>query len=604
MKKLVLFSFYFLVFTFLRAQDTIYWCNFDQPSDTVGWRLTNGSQPNYWMVGADGSVSGNGLFITHDGVINTYDGAPSVVFASRRVVLPRGVSRIAFDWRCNGLMRYGVIYDFLRVVLLPVDVPLIAGVVPEGMGRIPYDVDDPYGGGSGLAISEDYIAVDGGMPLCSSNVWASHSYDVCLEESDTFNLVFFWYNTSGEYYQPPAAIDNLLISTPACPRPAGLHTDPLTPTGFTLHWSDFSRGATTEWLVELCTAAQSYGQGTQYVGHDTAYVFSGLTPDADYRVYVRAVCGGDTLDTVSLGVHTPCSLLTSVPYIQNFQSVPAGTLPPCWRVLSTHGNVTVQMLNWDTSTMRLSWNTSSRPYCYVVLPGIDETVLPMTGLQLSFLCKASNNFSTAFDVGLMTNPSDVGSFVPVSTVTAVDGEWEECVVEFAGHSGSYIAIRDAGSNIMGEVVSFDDFVVSQVAACQQVRHLEVTHTGTTGARVVWRACMGTVNVPTAYEVRVVPDDTAASRPWPDTGGVQLSCSEPQCLLTGLQPNTAYRVWVRAQCANDNLSGWSSVALPGGRHGCCRHGGGGHRQQPCDGCADIVLLPLYDVPEPVHSPRVG
>jgi hypothetical protein len=537
------------------AQDTVYWCDFDHPTDTSGWQMVNGSQPNYWMVGAGGSVMGNGLFITDNGLINTYDNVRSVVFAYKRVVLPRGVSRIAFDWRCNGLMRYGIISDFLRVLLLPVDVPLIAGVVPEGMGRIPYDIYDPYG--SGLNISEDYIAVDGGMPLCSSNVWVSHSYDVCLEEADTFNLVFFWNNVGNESHQPPAAIDNLLISTPVCPQPVWLHTDPLTPTGFTLQWSDFTQGATTEWLVELCTAAQSFGQGAQYMVNDTAFVFSGLISDADYRVYVRALCDGDTLDTVSLGVHTPCGLLT-IPYRQDFHSVPAGTLPPCWRVLSTHGDVSVQMENWDTSTMCLGWNTSSRPYCYVVLPGIDEAVSPMTGLQLSFSCKAPTGFSNAFDVGVMANPSDIGSFVPVSTVTAASNEWEECVVEFAGHSGSYIAIRDAGSNIRRESVSFDNFVVSQAAACQQVRHLEVTHTGTTGARVVWRACMGTVNVPMGYEVYVVPDDTTEPGSWPDTGGVLLSCTEPQFLLTELLPNTAYRVWVRAQCANDSLGDWSSV----------------------------------------------
>ena len=115
----------------------------------------------------------------------------------------------------------------------------------------------------------------------------------------------------------------------------------------------------------------------------------------------------------------------------------------------------------------MGWHTSPLPYGYVVLPGIDEDVCPIGGLQLSFLCSAERGFSKAFDVGVMTNPSDVGSFVPVSRVTAGSTEWEECVVEFTGQSGSYIALRDANNNIMSCNVLFDNFEVSRAAACQQ-----------------------------------------------------------------------------------------------------------------------------------------
>ena len=105
----------------VRSQEMVYSCNFDQPTDTAGWVLLNGSQPNRWRIGTDNTMSSNAMYITNvSTTVNYYNyELPSEVFAYRRLELRAGDYRISYDWRCVGERRY----DFFRVFLVPDSVP-------------------------------------------------------------------------------------------------------------------------------------------------------------------------------------------------------------------------------------------------------------------------------------------------------------------------------------------------------------------------------------------------------------------------------------------------------------------------------------------------
>ncbi|MBO4600349.1 MAG: fibronectin type III domain-containing protein, partial [Bacteroidales bacterium] len=533
------------------AQDTLYWCDFDQPGDTSGWRFTREYQSHWWIIGSDSNMSSRMLFVTYNGVDNEYssDEPSSVSFAYRRIVLQRGAYRFSYDWRCNGRRDGDTAYDYMRVLLVPGMAAPIGGWVPDGMGTM-----------SDAVLPEGYVPLDGNSPLCASPVWVSHSSDCFVEDSGVYTLVFMWYSTVGQW-NSPAAVDNLAVTSPVCPQAGHLFVSPLAPTEFTMHWSDFSEGNTSHWQVELCTASQTVGQGTSQTVQDTMADFTNLTPNTDYWVYVSPLCDSDTVVPVVMHVHTPCAGLDSLPYTQNFETAAVGRLPQCWRVLRNDGNATVRS---DGVGNALQWRIAHSGYCCVVLPSVDGNALTSGNLQLSFRCKEQSGyvrFSHEFEVGLLSNPDDVGSFVPIGRVMVNSEQWERCVVEFDGYSGESIAILDRGNDLIEGYVWFDDFEIGEASACQPVEHLTVGGTSAAGTMVGWELPRGTLHEPSGYEVRVEPVDTLVSNPLePGAASLLFRSTEPRCIVSGLQPYTTYRAWVRAQCADSVYGEWRHVGF--------------------------------------------
>lgn len=551
MKKLLFVVVCMMAVPLSWAQDTVYECDFDQPWDTAGWMFAGEYQSHFWAIGTPSNMSSGGLFVTCNGTDNTYYlyGGRSVSYAYRRIVLPRGVFRFSYDWRCNGWRNdYGA-YDYMRVLLVRGAVSPIEGRVPTGMGTV-----------SSNNLPEGYTALDGSVPLCGSTTWVSHSSDCFVEDSGMYTLVFMWYSIVVQY-DPPAAVDNLVVARPQCPQPGLPYVSPLTSTAFTARWRDFSEGNTDNWQVELCTASQTIGQGVRRLVQDTSAVFTGLTPNSDYMVYISALCGSDTTAPVGLHVHTPCAGLVSLPDTQTFATTSVGSLPSCWRMLKTGGNAMAYSYG---DGQVLQWQMAQSGYCCVVLPNVDEDATPSGNLQVSFsVCREHSllPYSHTFEIGLLPSPGYIGSFIPISQVVVNSDQWERCVVEFDGYSGGNIAILDMGNPFVIGYALFDDFVISRAVACQPVDHLTVSRTTATGTMVEWEPCRGTVHPPIGYEVWLELADLSAEMPSePDTAWLQYYSTEPRCTVSGLLPDTTYRAWVRAQCDGGAYSQWECVAF--------------------------------------------
>ena len=425
-----------------RAQDTVYACDFDQPGDTAGWHLLNGIQVNRWVIGRDSSMSSNAMFIANvDTFTNYYDRSMayrSVIYAYRQVILPRGLCHISYDWRCTGWNGWerdftsaaDLLSDYMRVALVPDSLSFTAGAMPGEEGFSTNSV--PTGG----------IAIDGGSPLTEwdysgslisevppQSVWHTYTNDVVIMEEDTFWLVFFWIDESlmvwideaweNAVAQPPAAVDNIVIRVDPCPTPLGVHVENLTDRSFDVCWTDLSGGRATQWLVELCLEPDTQGQGMIYTAYDTSISFPSVWSDTNYTVYIRPVCSSDTGEsTMQIQVHTPCVLIDSLPYIENFDSMINGQFVPCWTRLG-RDSTDIYCQNG-----KLRWGLNGpRAARYVVLRGINTDWFPINELQFSFRCR---NVDLHYpEVGVMTDPIDTGSFVsvPVIVLDTDDGDY-------------------------------------------------------------------------------------------------------------------------------------------------------------------------------------
>ncbi len=559
----------------VQAQNVIYSCDFEDESDSAGWVFLNGTQANQWYIGTDmNNVGSRALFVSdQDSSTNQYtNSVRSVAYAYREFDMAVGGYFLSYNWHAYGESSY----DFLRVFLAPSSATIAAGYLPDGSTSSNH---------FGNTVPAGWIPLDGSSRLYGMSTWQYYECEFNITTADTYKLVFMWCNDGTAGMNPPAAVDNIVLTQPTCARPAMPYVMNLTTTSFDLYWSDMAGGNSGEWVVEIDSATQAHGMGTVYTASDTTITFTGLTPNTEYTLWITAVCGGtDSSMPLRYQVHTPCGFLTALPYFQDFEAVLSGSYVStsfvnCWTRLNdgtTYFGYPYVSNNTNYShnggSKGLYWYNSSTAGTYgsyqcVVLPGIDTDSVALRNVQLSFWgVSTQSSYVPMLEVGVMTNPSDVLSFVPIQTVSIPSTDWDQFVIDFGGYNGpaNFIAIR-ALSTTGPWYAALDEFKIERRPDCQSVYHLAVSNTGTTGTVLTWDI-HGNDSMAASYQVRI--DSLGSAMPptvWMDSTDVifhpiRFTTTEPRCLVTGLMPDMEYRALVRALCVNDSLGEWDSLVF--------------------------------------------
>ena len=79
-----------------------------------------------------------------------------------------------------------------------------------------------------------------------------------------------------------------------------------------------------------------------------------------------------------------------------------------------------------------------------ILPPVDVTTLPINTLQLTFDARQnSTSYPFVLEVGVMTDPTDINTFMLVSTITCQSTTYTNYEIPLSQYSGTgaYIAIR-------------------------------------------------------------------------------------------------------------------------------------------------------------------
>ncbi|PZR21395.1 MAG: hypothetical protein DI539_08130 [Flavobacterium psychrophilum] len=253
--------------------------NFD--SGAHNFSLSNGTQPNIWVVGSATSLSpSNSLYVTNDnGVTNGYNvNLASVVHAYRDITIPAGAGEISvtFDYKVVGESGW----DYIRVWMVPTT------FVPTTGTQI-----------TAAAVGAGDRVQLGGNFSTTPN-WTNASFDtpVANYATQTRRLVFEWRNDGIFGDQPAGAIDNVNVSVVTCPKPSNLTVTNVTNTNATLDWTE--PGSATSWEVVHMPAAGAVAPTDTTTGIPVNGN-SELTPAAgtfvygtQYVYYVRSLCGG------------------------------------------------------------------------------------------------------------------------------------------------------------------------------------------------------------------------------------------------------------------------------------------------------------------------
>lgn len=245
--------------------------NANNEDESLDWVLENGSQTNYWMVGAGTNNGGSkAMYITNDGTNNSYNtSSTSYSFAYAVFQFDAGEYAYSYDWKADGESSY----DYLRAAVVPNVVEITAG----GYCGFNNTSGMPTGG----------IAIDGAYRMNLQSNWQTQSGTFTIATSGAYKVVFFWYNDFSSGTQPPAAIDNISIVRNTCPSPMSL-TATVNGSDVDFSWTDTLNSS---WDVVYGNTGFDPNSSSNINTVSSTSTQELALADGFYDVYVRANCG-------------------------------------------------------------------------------------------------------------------------------------------------------------------------------------------------------------------------------------------------------------------------------------------------------------------------
>ncbi|MBP5496389.1 MAG: fibronectin type III domain-containing protein [Bacteroidales bacterium] len=508
--------------------------DFENGNENAAWRMETGNPVSRWQIGIPNGYSDSLLFVTNNGTDASYGSTIAEAWAYRDFQLSGATEyEIRFRWLCNGHSSYAYMHAMVgEPAPILVSTNYFDDVYPEGSVLI-----------GKFALQDD---------------WKTTRYVLGSENDNTVRRLYFrWRNVYNSVYPPGAVIDNVQIVPYHCPRPVDVTFE-----GATAHDAFISFSS-----AGIEQVAWQYVMGVGDIDPDTvsdvvaiqgtSIQLSGLQSSTNYTLYVRSVCDNGYYSAWSDGVafQTLCDPL-SLPYYEDFTPGDnhSGNLPDCWSSLAPETGIHSpyisenSMLDDGGSVLRFAGNNTTD--ALVILPEVlsDYSV---NNLRLSFLMRTGSGYPSLI-VGVMSDPDDISTFVPVDTVQTVESQAVNRMDIFFDHyqgSGTYIALISDYAGEYDFLIDLDDLVLEEAPLCHAPSDLRATNVSQHSATLWWTPA----NDEQAWEIAYGTEDFN-----PDSANNICVANVNPFVLTGLDEGTFYGCYVRALCSSGEYSEWSPL----------------------------------------------
>lgn len=507
-----------------------YTFDFEDDDENVNWALSNSPGDNKWYIGDvvhQGNDGTNALYISKNGTAHQYNtSSQGQSWAYRDIYFdPAFEYNLSFYWMAKGEEDYGV-WDYMKVYIG--DPTMVSGSTSSSLTA-------PAGATLLRNGSSDYFV--------NASTWQHFSLDLdsTTYAGKTKRLYFVWVNDGGSGTNPPAAIDNLKITAVYCLPPTNLAVSFTTDDEPQFSWTP-ALSADQEWEIVCVPANADPNTGTPIPtnAHQNVIV-SGLASGAAFDAYVRTVCSFDDASewSAKLSFSTTCNPITQLPWRENFDSE---MFPVCMSrpvMYGTFPSVTSATMSGTPSALRSNMKTVA------VTP---QFAAEVRDLQISFSLCGEGSSSGDFIVGVMTDPTDTNTFVPVYTVTGASRDWTTHEFSFSQQgytdNGHYIAFKHLGIQ-QNYYYFLDNIEVDIYSPCPRPSDLTVHSAGSDEALVSWSVNGG------ALGWDVVWGETGFDPATAET----TNATDTFLNISGLNPMTSYQFYVRSTCDTIN-SIWS------------------------------------------------
>ena len=314
---------------------------------------------------------------------------------------------------------------------------------------------------------------------------------------------------------------------------------------------------------------------------------TGLKEQTDYYAAIATVCDGGVSQWQLISFKTPCKAVTpegmgTITFSKKDGYVAGSSATrymPCWTVGNKSGNAgatsvyipyvyTTSTYLYDAGDKKDSvlcvesytpTSATSTKYngAYAIMPELE--VEDISKYQVNFYARAYNSaaYGDQLIVGVVTDPSDLNTFVAVDTLKLSKSAYEAFTVTFEDYQGDYMGNK--GRYIMftnectGSITYNYSFVarisVSKIPTCRPVTAFNVDSIAEDAAMISWKQYSDSYRMMMADEI--VPDDKK------DTYDKWLLDSvvtrTDSVLIENLKPATNYYVYAQALCEGGDSS---------------------------------------------------
>lgn len=247
-----------------------YTCDFEMSNPE--WGFYNNSGNNKWHIGTATNNGGTkSMYISNDnGATNAYGTSYTNNWAYRDIFFPASTNGyiISFDWKATAES----CCDYMNVFI---------GNVVEITNANCSNYSSGFNGTTKLNSSN----------MNQQSTFTNFNYTLPGYDTDGVRRLYFsWHNDGSIQNDPPAAVDNIMISEITCPIPSNLAATNITATTVDLSWTE--NGTASEWIVYHKISTDSIW--TETTVYSTNYQLTGLTPEMSYSVRVASDCGNGT----------------------------------------------------------------------------------------------------------------------------------------------------------------------------------------------------------------------------------------------------------------------------------------------------------------------
>ena len=340
---------------------------------------------------------------------------------------------------------------------------------------------------------------------------------------------------------------------PPCPDVTGLTVDTLTETTADISWTAGQSETNWEYVIQADGTGVPAGSGTATTTNPQS--FTGLTSNTAYEIYVRADCtsgsNGYSEWVGPLAFNTECEVISALPWSDNLETT--STTLSCWSVINNNADGDT----WTVASSATYANSGTQSYQmytdYNSGANDDYLVSPQITLtgneQLRFFERArSSGEPNDFTVLLSTTGTAPADFTTTILANASysNTTYQELTVDLSAYTGDvYIAFHVPPAGLDGYYLNIDDIVVEAIPSCFPVTGLTVDSFTSTEATISWTAANAEID----WEIVVQPDGTGEP-----TGAGTATTTNPHT-ESGLTAQTAYEVYVRANCLANGISSW-------------------------------------------------
>lgn len=264
-------------------------------------------------------------------------------------------------------------------------------------------------------------------------------------------------------------LDNLRVfQAPECDAPNCLNVTASSTNSTTVTFRP-AGPSDSQWEYVVCTGNTSPNTTSSTSISDTTFVISNLLEGETYHIYVRTVCASDAYSGWSepLTITTDCGIIEQLPYSETFDTYGTDSetaFPDCWRrLINTASYLYYPAITSEESASgvgSLKFFTNEFSDGWAIAPALAPN-LSLDSIQIDFkyfmLYGSEHGWDTLL-VGVMSNPYDACTYVPVDTITIQNfGVWESKSVLFDNYQGlgRYVAFRYRCPAYMG-VAYIDD----------------------------------------------------------------------------------------------------------------------------------------------------